>query len=421
MGLRALDVTPPTGTGAPRAVPRPFHLMAKPAGAACNLDCAYCFFLDKAALYPGSALRMSDAALERYTRQLIESHPPGEITVAWQGGEPTLMGLDFYHRAMSLLERYRRPGDHFVHTMQTNGTLLDDEWGAFFKQHGFLVGISIDGPPELHDAYRVDKGAHPTFERVLAGVRVLQAHGVDFNVLTTVNRNNGNHPIEVYRFLRDEVGATWMQFIPVVERADADGCVSRESVLPAQYGAFLCAIFDEWVRRDVGTVFIPTFEATLANWLRLPSSSMCIFDRTCGGALVLEHNGDVYSCDHFVDPTHLLGNIDGAHLVDLVASTRQQAFGRAKLDALPRQCIECDVRFACHGECPKNRFSAAADGAPGLNYLCDGLRAFFHHVADPMNIMAQLLRNGRDGGDVMGILGSTFAPDLRPEGDNAGR
>ncbi len=410
MGLRPLDVT---GVDEhplrPRqhAAPSPFHLMAKPAGAHCNLACAYCFYLDKAALYPDSRSRMSDATLEQYIRQLITAHPPGEIAVAWQGGEPLLMGIDFYRQALALIERCRRPGDRFVHSIQTNGTLIDDEWAAFFNQHAFLVGISIDGPAHLHDAYRVDRGGAPTLERVLRGVRTLQARGVELNVLVTVNRANGDFPIEVYRFLRDDVEVTWMQFIPVVERAD-DG-VSARSVLPAQYGAFLCAIFDEWVRHDVGTIFVPTFEAALANWLGMPSSGVCVSDRVCGGALVLEHNGDVYSCDHFVGPAHLLGNIGQTHLAGLVTSPRQRAFGGAKYDTLPRACIECDVRFACHGECPKNRFVATRDGEPGLNYLCDGLRQFFRHVAQPMGVLAQLVRSGQDAGRVMAILGQAPA------------
>jgi len=405
-----LPVRPP---GAPPA----FHLLAKPSGPACNLDCAYCFFLDKEVLYPGSKFRMDEEMLERYLRQLIESHQAQEVNIAWQGGEPTLMGLEFYRKALELAEKYRRPGMTFLHTMQTNGTLLDDEWAAFFKEHNFLIGISLDGPPRLHDVYRVDKGGRPTFEHVMRGVRFLQKHQVDFNVLTTVNRINGDHPLEVYRFLRDEVGADWMQFIPVVERINSDGLtiyqegttVSERSVLPEQFGRFLSAIFDEWVRRDVGRVFVQTFEASLRNWLGMSSSGMCVFNETCGTGLAIEHNGDLFSCDHFVEPNYLLGNIAKEHMIELVASPQQLKFGSDKRDTLPQYCLSCDVRFACHGECPKNRFLVTPDGESGLNYLCAGFKQFFQHVDFPMKIMAGLFRRGREAKEVMSILEQTFA------------
>ncbi len=404
-----LSIRPP---GAPPA----FHLLAKPSGPACNLDCAYCFFLDKEVLYPGSKFRMDEEMLERYLRQLIESHQAQEVNIAWQGGEPTLMGLDFYRKALELAEKYRRPGMTFLHTMQTNGTLLDDEWAAFFKEHNFLIGISLDGPRRLHDVYRVDKGGRPTFEHVMRGVRFLQKHQVEFNVLTTVNRVNGDHPLEVYRFLRDEVGADWMQFIPVVERINSDGLtiyqegttVSDRSVLPEQFGRFLSVIFDEWVRRDVGRIFVQTFEASLRNWLGMSSSGMCVFNETCGTGLAIEHNGDLFSCDHFVEPNYLLGNIAKEHMIELVASPQQLKFGSDKRDTLPKYCLECDVRFACHGECPKNRFLVTPDGEPGLNYLCAGFKQFFQHVDFPMKIMAGLFRRGRETKEVMSILEQTF-------------
>jgi uncharacterized protein len=401
----------------PTAAPPAFHLLAKPSGAACNLDCAYCFFLDKEIFYPGSRFRMDDGVLEQYIRQLIESHHVDNVNIAWQGGEPTLMGLDFFRRSMELVEKYRRPGMHFLHTMQTNGTLLDDAWAAFFKEHNFLIGISLDGPAHLHDIYRVDKGGGPTFVRVMRGLRLLQKHGVDYNILTTVNRANADYPLEVYRFLRDDVGTTWMQFIPVVERINADGRtlyqegarVSERSVLPEQFGYFLETIFDEWVGHDVGRIYVQTFEATVRNWLGLGASGMCVFNETCGTGLALEHNGDLYACDHFVEPDYLLGNIRAQHMIELVASPRQAKFGQDKRDALPRYCLECDMRFACHGECPKNRFAFTPDGEPGLNYLCPGLKAFFHHVDFPMKIMAGLIRRGREAREVMGILERTFA------------
>ena len=407
----AIPVTPPAGA------PPAFHLLAKPTGAICNLDCAYCFFLDKEVFYPGSKFRMSDDVLEQYIRQLIESHQTDNVNIAWQGGEPTLMGLDFYRRTMDLVEKYRRPGMTFLHTMQTNGTLLDDEWAAFFKEHGFLIGISIDGPAELHDIYRVDKGGKPTFDRVMRGLRLLQKHGVEYNILTTVNRVNGDHPLEVYRFLRDEARTDWMQFIPVVERINADGrtlyqegtVVSDRSVLPEQFGRFLSLIFDEWVRRDVGTVFVQTFEAALSNWLGRANSGMCVFNETCGTGLAIEHNGDLYSCDHFVEPNYLLGNIQEKHLIELVASPQQLRFGQDKRDTLPGYCLACDVRFACHGECPKNRFTLTPEGEDGLNYLCAGFKAFFHHVDFPMKLMAGLLRRDHEAREVMAVLERAFA------------
>ena len=401
----------------PAGAPPAFHLLAKPTGAICNLDCAYCFFLDKEVFYPGSKFRMSDDVLEQYIRQLIESHQTDSVNIAWQGGEPTLMGLDFFRRTMTVVEKYRRPGMRSLHTMQTNGTLLDDEWAAFFKEHGFLIGISIDGPRPLHDVYRVDKGGRPTFDKVMRGLRLLQKHGVEYNILTTVNRVNGDYPLEVYRFLRDEAGTDWMQFIPVVERINADGrtlyqeggTVSERSVLPEQFGRFLSAIFDEWVRHDVGRIYVQTFEAALRNWLGMGASGMCVFNETCGTGLAIEHNGDLYSCDHFVEPNYFLGNIQDKHMIELVASPQQLKFGQDKRDTLPRYCLECDVRFACHGECPKNRFIETPDGEDGLNYLCAGFKAFFHHVDFPMKLMAGLLRRGREAREVMAVLERAFA------------
>ncbi len=389
-------------------IPPRIHVLSKPSGATCNLDCAYCFFLEKERLYPNSRFRMSDESLEAYIRQLIESHRTPEVTVAWQGGEPTLMGVDFYRRAIAFQEKYRQPGMTFENTMQTNGTLLNDEWGEFFKENNFLIGLSIDGPRWMHDAYRVDKGGAGTFDKVMRGLRLLQKHGVEYNILTTVNRINGDHPLEVYHFLRDEVGTTWLQFIPVVERINSDGstlrqegtAVTERSVLPEQFGRFLSVIFDEWVRHDVGQIFVQTFEAALRNWMGLPSSGMCVFEPTCGLGLALEHNGDLYSCDHFVEPDYLLGNIHQNHMIELVASDSQRQFGRAKLDTLPRYCRECDVRFACHGECPKGRFLTTPDGEAGLNYLCAGYKIFFHHVDRPMKAMAALLWQGRSAAEV---------------------
>jgi uncharacterized protein len=391
--------------------PDSVHVLAKPTGAACNLGCSYCFFLDKELYYLGDRMRMSDELLETYIRQLVEAHTGDEVTVAWQGGEPTLMGLDFFRRAVAIQDRYRRPGMSYLNTIQTNGTLLDDEWCAFFAEHGFLVGISLDGPRALHDTFRVDKGGKPTFDRVMRGLRLLQRHSVELNVLTTVNAVNADHPLAVYRFLRDEVATTWMQFIPVVERLDDDGLaiaqrgtkVSDRSVGSEQFGRFLMAVFDEWLHHDVGDVFVQTFEATLRNWMGLPPA-MCVFDETCGSGLALEHNGDLYSCDHFVEPDYLLGNIADASIGELLGSRFQYRFGQDKRDGLPRYCRDCDVRFACNGECPKNRFLPTPDGEPGLNYLCAGLKAFVHHVDEPMRALASALRAGRPASSAAAVF-----------------
>jgi len=391
--------------------PSQFHVLTKPTGAICNLDCKYCFFLSKEELYPNSSFRMTDEVLERYIRQQLESQSGPEATIAWQGGEPTLMGLDFFRRSAELVQRHRRPGQSVQYTIQTNGTLLDEEWCRFFHENKYLVGLSLDGPRELHDVYRVDKGGHPTFDKVLRAARLMQQHQVDFNVLCTVHAKNAGHPLEVYRFFRDELGTRHIQVIPIVERVNSDGrtrfqegsTVTERSVTAEQWGRFLITIFDEWVGRDVGTVFVQMFDAALASWVGAPPA-LCIFAETCGDALALEHTGDLYSCDHFVEPNHLLGNIAETPLAELVGSAKQRAFGAAKRDTLPRYCRECPVRFACHGECPKNRFILTPDGEPGLNYLCAGYKAFFTHVDKPMRIMADLLRRGRYADEVMPIL-----------------
>jgi uncharacterized protein len=392
-------------------LPPRIHVLAKPTGAICNLACSYCFFLDKELLYLGSKFRMSEEVLENYIQQLIKAHSNQQVTVAWQGGEPTLMGVDFYRRAVELQEKYRKPGMIFENTMQTNGTLLDDEWCRFFKENDFLIGISIDGPGELHNVYRVDKKGNGTFDPVMKGLRLLQKHGVAYNILTTVNRRNADYPLEVYHFLRDEARTEWIQFIPIVERIDEGGHtlyqkgnrVSDRSVLPEQFGSFLCRIFDEWIRNDVGRVYVQTFEASARKWLGLPSG-MCVFEETCGIGLVLEHNGDLYSCDHFVEPDYLLGNIMEKEISELSASEKQYRFGQNKRDLLPQVCLECDVLFACRGECPKNRFLTTTDCSPGLNYLCEGWKAFFHHIDFPMKIMAELIHRGYPAVEVMRVL-----------------
>jgi uncharacterized protein len=389
----------------PENGPPAFHLLSKPTGAICNLDCAYCFFLAKELLYPGSRFRMADELLENYIRQLIESHQTPEVTIAWQGGEPTLMGLDFFKRSIEHARKYAQPDQTIQHTIQTNGTLINDEWAAFFKEHHFLVGISIDGPRERHDVYRQDKGGAPTFDKVMRGLSFLKKHGVEWNALVTLNRANVDHPVEVYRFLRDECGATFIQFIPIVERLHVNGVpfgseVTDRSVTARQYGQFLIDVFEEWVRRDIAKVYVQMFDVALANWYGEPSG-LCVFSKTCGAALALEHNGDLYSCDHFVEPKYKLGNINETHLIELVASDQQLKFGRDKFDTLPQYCLKCDVRFACHGACPKDRFISTPDGEPGLNYLCEGYKLFFHHIDQPMQLMVRLLRQNRAPAEVM--------------------
>ena len=391
----------------PENAPSAFHVLAKPAGAICNLDCTYCFYLTKERLYPGSQFHMAEDLLETYIKQLIDAHQTPEVTIAWQGGEPTLMGLDFFKLSVEYARKYAKPGQQIVHTMQTNGTKLDDEWCAFLKEHDFLVGLSVDGPQELHDVYRVNKGGDGSFDDVMRGWRLLKKHGVDFNILCTIQAANAEHPLDVYRFFRDDLGATFVQFIPIVERINQDGstlvqegdAVSDRTVGAEQYGRFLIEVFEEWVRRDVGRVYVQMFDVALGSWTG--QHSLCVFSPTCGNALALEHNGDLYSCDHFVEPDYLLGNINDSHMIELVASDKQRRFGQDKQDTLPRYCRECDVRFACHGGCPKERFIETPDGEPGLNYLCAGYKSFFGHVDRPMRMMAGLLREERAPAEIM--------------------
>jgi uncharacterized protein len=400
-----------------------FHVLAKPTGAICNLDCKYCFFLSKEMLYPGHRFRMSDELLQTYIRQLLEAQPPGEVNIAWQGGEPTLMGLDFFRRATEYVAQYRKPDQSILHTIQTNGTLLNDEWCAFFKEHHFLIGLSVDGPKPMHDAYRVDKQGAGSFDQVMRGYEALRRIGVDVNILCTIHAANADHPLEVYRFFRDDLQVAYLQFIPIVERTTEaliplanlgwgkrpggdrplytqhGAQVTSRSVRAEQFGRFLIAIFDEWVRRDVGKVFVQSFDVALGSWLG--QHSLCVFSPTCGKALALEHNGDLYSCDHYVEPEYHLGNIRKTPMAELVASQKQRAFGQHKFDSLPKYCRECEVLFACYGECPRNRFIATPDGEPGLNYLCAGYKLFFNHIDTAMKTLASLLRQGRFADEIM--------------------
>jgi uncharacterized protein len=395
-----------------------FHVLAKPIGPICNLDCKYCFYLEKENLYPGTAGKaawaLSDDVLETYVRQYIEAQEIPVINFAWQGGEPTLLGVDYFRKVVSLQSKYAR-GKQIENGLQTNGVLLDDEWCEFLAENKFLVGLSIDGPQKLHDRYRVDKGGAPSFDKVMHGLGYLKKHGVEFNTLTVVQRHNSHHALEVYRFLK-EVGSGFMQFIPIVERiaeaptpnglvlispdSRAPARVSEWSVEPLQYGKFLCAIFDEWVRIDVAKCFVQLFDVALEAWVGM-DSSLCVFRRTCGEAMVIEHNGDVYSCDHYVYPENRLGNIMETALAAMVAGSQQRKFGQDKLDGLPRYCRECEVRFACNGECPKHRFTRTPDGEAGLNYLCAGYKLFFNHIDPYMKFMAGELKAERPPANVV--------------------
>jgi uncharacterized protein len=401
-----------------------FHVMTKPIGPICNLDCKYCFYLEKEKLFPTNEnFRMSDEVLETYIRDYIRGQRVPEISFAWQGGEPTLMGVGFFRKVVELQQKYA-DGKKISNALQTNGTLLNDEWCEFLARNNFLIGLSVDGPAKLHDAYRVDKRQQPTFDKVMRGLDFLKKHAVEFNTLTVVNRINSQHPLEVYEFLK-EIGSGFIQFIPLVERrADQhfnphgldlamppqiedidpeDLPVTGWSVRSKDYGKFLVSIFERWVRRDVGKVFVQIFDVALGNWMGM-GGGLCVFSEKCGTALALEHNGDLYSCDHFVYPEFKLGNILNNSLGDMVNSTQQRKFGSDKADSLPKYCKECEVRFACHGECPKHRFIRTPDGEEGLNYLCAAYKQFFNHADPYMKAMGWLLRNQRPAADIMNML-----------------
>jgi len=410
----------------PADAPPGFHLLAKPSGSTCNIDCTYCFFLSKDALYPNEKHRMSAATLEAYIRQLLESHSAPEVTVAWQGGEPTLMKPEFFRHSLALVEKYRRPNQVVKHTFQTNGILLDDEWCTFFKEHDFLVGLSVDGPRELHDTYRVDRRRKGTFDRVMQGWGQLRKHGVEFNILCTVNAANEKHGRDVYRFFRDELGAKWVQFIPIVERATPEtlevanqgwsepssgkrllytqtgNLVTERTVGARQYGQFLVDIFEEWVRHDVGEVYVQLFDVTLEAFFG--RHLLCIHAPTCGYGPALEYNGDLYSCDHFVEPRFKLGNIHQTHMLKLVASKEQRKFGEDKRESLTAQCRDCKVRHWCNGGCPKDRFALSRDGEPGQNYLCEGLERFFMHTGPTFSAMAKLIQQGHAPAEIMAAI-----------------
>ena len=389
------------------------HVMVKPIGPICNLDCEYCYYLRKEELYPRSEKwRMQLELLESFIEQYFAAQPAGipEITFAWQGGEPTLLGVSFFEEVVRLQHKHAPAGVKFTNTLQTNGVLLTDEWCEFFRKNQFLIGISIDGPAEVHDHYRYDKKGNPTFDKVMRGLQLLKRHNVDFNVLVVVNRVNAPLGRKVYTYLRDN-GAQHLQFIPIVERGgDADRTkneeypwdhlVSDRSVRPAQYGQFLVDVFEEWSRRDIGKVFVQIFDQALSAWLGY-EPGLCIFRKQCGRALALEHNGDLFSCDHFVEPEWKLGNIAETPLPILANSDRQAAFGADKETSLPQYCRDCDVRFVCNGGCPKNRFISTPSGEAGLNYLCAGYQQFFRHIDPVMKAMATEIKAGRSPANVM--------------------
>lgn len=372
-----------------------FHIIAKPIGALCNIACEYCFYLDKEKLYPHqshSAFRMADEVLERYISEYIAAQPNNqEVNFSWQGGEPTLLGLEFFRKAVALQKRYARPGQLISNALQTNGMLLNDEWCHFLREEGFLVGISIDGGQTLHDRYRLDHNGQGTFIRVMNGLEALQRNRVEWNALTVVQRDNGNHGKEVYQFLKS-AGAQFIQFIPVVE-VQADGTLSNRSVESEQFGHFLNAVWDEWLLEDIGEIFVQHFDMMLGMVLGYPSSS-CVHARTCGRAVALEHNGDLYSCDHFVAPEYKLGNLNNSSLATLLDGMQQTQFGRDKFDQLPEYCRQCEFLKYCYGGCPAHRVALTPAGDPNLNYLCAGYRLFYSHTQPTLQAMSRALHKG---------------------------
>ena len=399
-------------TAAPFA--HPMYIMVKPVGSACNLRCDYCYYLEKQHLYANEGRQMlSDELLERFIREYIESQTTPEVLFTWHGGEPLVRPLAFYEKVVRLQQRYAR-SRRIANSLQTNGTLINDDWARFFHDQGWLIGVSLDGPEAYHDAFRRTRGGGPSFRNVIRGIDILNRHAVEWNALAVANRLNGDHPLSFYRFFKN-IGCRYIQVTPVVERLAHhddgrqlaslvdEGQLAPFSIRPKQWGNFLCTIFDEWVRHDVSMFFFNIFDATLANWVGV-APGLCTMAKHCGHAGVMEHNGDVYSCDHFVFPEYKLGNIHEQSLVEMMYSERQRRFGRAKADSLPTQCRECQWLNACHGECPRNRFIHTANGEPGLNYLCEGYRQYFSHVAPYMDVMKRLLGEKRPPAEIMDML-----------------
>lgn len=410
--------------------PNAFTVMLKPAGPSCNLDCTYCYYLEKKKLYPSERkFRMTDQLLETFTKQYIEANNVPVVTFTWQGGEPSLMGLDFFAKAIGLQKKYA--GDKIIeNSFQTNGTRINDEWCRFFADNNILVGISIDGEEHNHDKFRRTNAGGPSFKNTMRGIELLHKHKVEFNTLSCINGYNVDFASETYRFLKN-IGSGFIQFQSVVERESAkneglrlmspmditESSVTEWSVGAKEFGQFLITIFDEWVRHDVARYFIQIFDVTLANYINEPSG-LCVFSETCGDALVMEHNGDIYSCDHLVFPEYRLGNINDTPLSEIVKSTQQFNFGINKRNTLPRHCLQCDVRYACHGECPGKRFLVTHDGKPGLNYLCEGYKRFFHYVEPYMEFMSGELVNKRPPANVMNWIRNKerqFIATARPE------
>ena len=395
---------------------KPLYVMLKPAGAHCNLACKYCYYLEKNNLYDKSHRHiMSDEMLEQFTREYIEAQTMPQVLFTWHGGEPLMRSIDFYKKALTLQKKYAR-GRRIDNVIQTNGTMLTDEWCEFFAQNNWLVGISIDGPQEYHDHYRLTTTGNPSWQKVMHGIELLKKHHVEWNAMAVVNAYNADHPLEFYHFFKDN-GCQYLQFTPIVERLtqhqdgrtlasladDKEIPLADFSVTPEQWGNFLCAIFEEWVHNDVGKMFVEIFDCTLANWMGvLPG--ICAYSKNCGHAGVMEHNGDVYSCDHFVFPEYKLGNIRDHTLIEMLYGDKQHAFSRLKHTSLPRQCKECDMEFACHGECPKNRFEKDKYGEPGLNYLCKGYYQYYSHVAPYMDFMKRELQAQRPPANIMEAL-----------------
>ncbi len=390
--------------------PTPFHVMSKPIGPRCNIACEYCYYLEKEKLYPAEKkFRMGPDILKSYISQLIEtSREAGmaEVSFTWQGGEPTILGVDYFRQIIALQEKYAPEGIQITNSLQTNGILLDDEWGQFLNENGFLVGISIDGPKKIHDRYRLDRAGRPTFDAVMRGLEVLQRHNVEHNVLTVVNRANAGKGKEIYKFLKG-LGIEYMQFIPIVERAqngalagapqmdiDPGNAVTPWSVSPRSYGKFLTEIFDIWFRHDIGRTFVQFFDAQLGMWMG-HGSSLCVFAENCGAGLAIEHDGTLYSCDHYVYPEYRLGNLTETSLRELVWAKRQREFGTDKTNGLTAQCKACSFKFACNGGCPKHRFAKAKDGEDGHNYFCESHTMFFRHAESRLQRMAQLVSLGR--------------------------
>jgi len=405
-----------------------FSIMVKPAGPLCNLNCTYCYYLEKKKLYSGrNDFRLKEELLENFIKKYIEAVQVPVVTFVWQGGEPTLLGVEYFRKVVELQRKFAN-GKTIENAFQTNGTRLNDEWCMFFADNKILVGISIDGEEHNHDHYRRTVSGGPTFKHVMKGIGLLHKHRVEFNTLSCVNSYNAKYASETYRFLR-RIGSGFIQFLPVVERMALHGTndglnltapgfsgaasVTEWSVTAEAFGKFLIAIFNEWVRNDVAKYYVQIFDATLANYVgEMPG--LCVFAETCGDALVMEHNGDLFSCDHFVYPEYLLGNISSAPLPDLVRSQQQFDFGVAKRNNLPVYCMECDVQYACHGECPKHRFIFTPDGKPGLNYLCEGYKLFFHHVMPYMEFMAKELKNKRAPANVMSWIRNRENQAVRP-------